>query len=337
MRLEDFDYHLPERLIAQEPLEDRAASRLLHLARGTGEVQHRNFREVPDLLREGDVLVMNDTRVTALRLMGHKPTGAEVEALLLEDAPEPYAFIALMRPGKRLQPGSQVEFAEGLVATVLEDLGDGKKKIRFEPIPDFHVRLQQFGKVPLPPYIGKDLDAPERYQTVYAATGGSSAAPTAGLHFTHEILQTLEARGVRLAKVTLDVGIDTFRPVMVENIADHKMHGERCRVSEETAETVNSAAGRVIAVGTTSVRTLETHAVGPRRVAPGETISHLFITPGYEWKIVHGMFTNFHLPKTTMMMMISALVSKEQLMEAYAQAVEREYRFLSFGDSMLIL
>lgn len=336
MTLDAFDYHLPEELIAQEPLADRAGSRLLVLEKGSGRVRHQAFRDVVELLRPGDTLVMNDTRVTALRLMGHKTTGAEVEALLLNDAPEPFAFVALMRPGKRLQPGSRVEFAEGLVATVLNDLGEGRKTLQFDPAPDFHEKLKTFGKVPLPPYIGKELHEPERYQTVYAQTGGSSAAPTAGLHFTQEILAALAEKGVDLAWVTLDVGLDTFRPVQVDNIADHKMHGERCAISEETAEKVNGSKGRVIAVGTTSVRTLETHAVGRKRVLAGEKISELFIYPGYEWKVVDAMFTNFHMPKTTMLLMLSALTGGEALMAAYAEAVRERYRFLSFGDSMFI-
>lgn len=333
-RLSDYDYDLPEELIAQTPLPDRSASRLLHLS--TGSVTHRTFRDVVGLLHEGDLLVMNDTRVSAVRLLGEKSTGAAVEALLL-DSPAPYLYRALMKPGRRLQPGSQLSFGDGLDAVVVRDLGEGQKEIRFEPQSDFSERLEARGTVPLPPYIHEKLEDKERYQTVYATYQGSAAAPTAGLHFTHEILAALSAKGVQMAKVTLHVSLDTFRPVQVEDPRDHRMHGERCVMSPETASAVSNSQGRIIAVGTTSVRTLESFAVGKRQVEPGEKNSNLFIYPGFDWKVVEGMFTNFHMPKTTMMMMISALAGRDAVMSAYAEAVQERYRFLSFGDSMLIL
>ena len=334
-RLSDYDYSLPERLIAQTPLEDRAASRLLVLPRAGGPVAHRTFADVPSLLREGDLLVMNDTRVSALRLRGHKPTGAEVEALLLSEE-SPGTFVALMRPGKRLRTGARV-LLDGLTATVEAELPDGQRRLRFDPHPALSDRLREIGTVPLPPYIHAALADPERYQTVIARAPGSAAAPTAALHFTPALLGTLRGQGVEIATVTLSIGLDTFRPVESETLDDHRMHGEVCEVPPETAEAVGRCRGRVIAVGTTSVRTLETFAEGPRRLATGRRTSRLFVRPGYEWRIVDGMFTNFHLPKTTMLMMLSALVDRERLLAAYAEAIHEGYRFLSFGDSMLVL
>ncbi len=335
-RLSDYDYDLPEELIAQTPIKVRSGSRLLHLDRSTGAIVHRQFREVTDLLREGDLLVMNDTRVSALRLLGLKSTGAAVEALLL-DSPAPYLYHALMKPGRRLQVGSLIEFGEGLVATVERDLGDGQKEIRFQVIDDFSAKLNAVGSVPLPPYIHEKLLDSERYQTVYAKYQGSAAAPTAGLHFTPEILGALQTKGVNTAKVTLHVSLDTFRPVQTDNPTEHVMHGERCTLPPETAVAIEQCKGRIIAVGTTSVRTLESFAVGARRVEPGEKSSALFIYSGYEWRVVDGMFTNFHMPRTTMLLMISALAGKEAVRQAYREAVSERYRFLSFGDSMLIV
>ena len=334
-RLSDYDYDLPERLIAQTPLEDRAASRLLVLPKVGGPVEHRHFSEVPSLLQGGDLLVLNDTRVTALRLQGRKPTGAAVEALLLGE-PSPGTFIALMRPGKRLRTGARVEF-EDLRATVEAELPDGQRRLAFDPDPSLASRLREIGTVPLPPYIHAALADPERYQTVVARTPGSAAAPTAALHFTPALLTALRAKGVETATVTLSVGLDTFRPVESEDLDGHSMHGEVCEVPPETAEAVARCQGRIVAVGTTSVRTLETFAEAPRRLATGRRTSRLFIRPGYEWQVVDGMFTNFHLPRTTMLMMLSALVGRRRLFEAYEEAVREEYRFLSFGDSMLVL
>lgn len=335
-RITDYAYELPEELIAQTPLEDRAASRLLHLDRPTGQVVHRQFRECVDLLREGDLLVVNDTRVSAVRLFGQKSTGAVVEALLLrEEAAGEYE--ALLRPGRRLKPGTVIEFPGGLVATVTEERAEGRKVLRFESMADLKDRLAEHGLAPLPPYIHTQLSNRERYQTVYGQHAGSAAAPTAGLHFTPEILSALAEKGVDLARVTLHVGLDTFRPVTEEDPANHPIHGEVCGISQETAEKVSQNRGRIIAVGTTSVRTLETRATGPRQVMPGEQVSKLFIRPGYTFKVVDGMFTNFHMPQTTMLMMLSAMAGRESIMTAYAEAVRERYRFLSFGDSMLIL
>ena len=334
-RLSDYDYLLPESLIAQTPLDDRSASRLLHLPLDGGPVRHRLFTDVPEILREGDLLVLNDTRVSALRLRGRKPTGAEVEALLLSE-PTSGTFVALMRPGKRLRTGARVLF-DDLQATIEAELPDGMRRLRFDPHPMLSTRLHEIGTVPLPPYIHTALPDAERYQTVIAHVPGSAAAPTAALHFTPELLGALQARGVEIATVTLSVGLDTFRPVEKEDLAGHVMHGEVCEVSPETADAVARCRGRIVAVGTTSVRTLETFAVGPRRLATGRRDSKLFIRPGFEWRIVDGMFTNFHLPKTTMLMMLSAMVGRDRLFAAYAEAVEARYRFLSFGDSMLLL
>ncbi len=333
-RLSDYDYSLPEALIAQVPLEDRTASRLLHLQRESGQVQHRAFTDVVDILTPGDLLILNDTRVSALRLEGRKLTGGNVEALLLSGGPTDY--VALLRPGKRLKPGTRIEFGD-LQAEVMADLEDGMKALRFDFVDHLLDRLTAIGHTPLPPYIHAILKDSERYQTVYGAHPGSAAAPTAGLHFTEEILAALRTKGVNLGYVTLHVGIDTFRPVQVEDLEQHVMHGETCVVPEETAKLVSQCTGRIIAVGTTAVRTLESFAESSRKVRSGEMLSRLFIRPGYRFKVVDGMFTNFHLPKTTMMMMISALAGRDRVLAAYEAAVQEEYRFLSFGDSMLIL
>lgn len=334
-RLSDYDYVLPESLIAQTPLEDRSASRLLHLDKRSGAVAHRRFADVIDLLEPADVLVLNDTRVSALRLKGRKQTGGAVEALLLHPL-NATTFEALLKPGRRLTTGSRIKFDDGLEATVLAGDEDGVRTIQFDPVSDFATRLARNGTVPLPPYIHEPLADSERYQTVYASHIGSAAAPTAGLHFTEDILERLTAKGVAIAKVTLHVSLDTFRPVQVEDLAEHVMHGERCIISPETAEAVNRRTGRLIAVGTTSVRTLETFATTNRQIEFGERDSKLFIRPGYEWKVVDAMFTNFHLPRTTMLAMISALAGRDAIFQAYREAIELQYRFLSFGDSMFI-
>lgn len=335
-QLSDYDYQLPEELIAQTPLEDRSSSRLLHLDRASGGIQDRTFRDVLDILNPDDLLVWNNTRVTALRLFGQKPTGGAVEALLLQEL-SPGSFTALLKPGKRLRPGAKIEFAGGLVAEVIRELDEPIKEIRFEPVASLNERLREFGLVPLPPYIHESLADPERYQTVYARSGGSAAAPTAGLHFTPDLIEEIRLKGVQMAHVTLDVSLDTFRPVMVENLDEHRMHGEVCRVPEETAQKVSECKGRVIAVGTTTARTLESFAIGEGNLDAGEKRTSIFIRPGYDWQIVNGMFTNFHMPKTTMLMMISALAGRQNIVRAYAHAVQHRYRFLSFGDSMLIL
>ncbi len=328
--LSDYDYHLPVESIAQAPLADRAASKLLVLDKHTGEVSHHVFRECVELLRPGDLLVMNDTRVTARRLFGERPSGGKVEALLLREI-EPLVWEALVKPGKRLRIGSEITFPDALLASVTDVHDDGRRTLRFNADPS------NAGAVPLPPYITRLLADAERYQTVYAREGGSAAAPTAGLHFSPEILTALQAKGVNIAYVTLDVGLDTFRPVQAERLEEHQMHGERCSIPVETAIAIQNAKGRVIAVGTTTVRTLESRAVGLRQVDPGEMTTKIFIRPGYEFKIVDGMFTNFHMPRTTMLMMLSAMAGRENVLRSYASALAEGYRFLSFGDSMLIL
>jgi S-adenosylmethionine:tRNA ribosyltransferase-isomerase len=335
-RLTDYDYTLPEDLIAQTPLADRSASRLLHLDRAGGGVTHRRFAEVPHLLRAGDLLVVNDTRVDAMRLFGRKPTGGEVEALLLHRTGE-RTYEALLRPGRRLPVGSRIEFGEGVTATVVEERSEGRKVVEFAGDRDWRSRLGSLALAPLPPYIHEPLGDRERYQTVYAAHEGSAAAPTAGLHFTSEILDALRSQGIEVATVTLHVGLDTFRPVSTEDPAQHPIHGEWCAISEETALKIAGASGRIIAVGTTSVRTLESFAIGPRQVEAGVQVSSRYIRPGYEFRVVDGMFTNFHMPRTTMLMMLSAMAGREAVMNAYSEAIRERYRFLSFGDSMLII
>lgn len=280
--------------------------------------------------------MVNNTRVSALRLFGNKTTGGSVEALLLRRT-EGLTFDALLKPGRRLPVGAEIHFSDGLSAVVLEELREGQKRLEFRAVHDFEARLAVQGLAPLPPYIHKPLSDRERYQTVYGSASGSAAAPTAGLHFTDHILEELCGKGVQIANVTLHVGLDTFRPVQVDNPADHPIHGETCEVSEETADRVANCEGRIIAVGTTSVRTLETFAIGQRRLEAGRRVSKLYIRPGFAFQIIDGMFTNFHMPRTTMMMMISALAGREVIMNSYAQAVREQYRFLSFGDSMLIL
>jgi S-adenosylmethionine:tRNA ribosyltransferase-isomerase len=334
-RLSDYDYALPQAAIAQTPLSDRSASRLLWLRRD-GTIEHRAFREVTEILNPGDLLIVNDTRVSALRLFGHKRTGAAVELLLLRDLGGG-AFETLAKPGNRLQPGAEVVFERGLWCRFEESLGEGRKRVQFYSESPIGEVLAGQGLTPLPPYIHERLLDQERYQTVYNKAPGSSAAPTAGLHFTSQILSSLESRGVRVARVTLDVGLDTFRPVKTDNLDDHAMHGERCSVPEETVEAVAKCEGRVIAVGTTAVRTLESFAVGPRSLIQGEKVTSIFIRPGYKFNIIDGMFTNFHMPRTTMLIMLSALVDREALLAAYREALTQGYRFLSFGDSMLIL
>lgn len=335
-RLSDYDYELPEDLIAQVPLEDRSSSRLLVVPRRGGPVEHRSFGDVASILREGDLLIVNDTRVTALRLHGHKESGGAVEALLLRET-SPLTFEAMLKPGKRLRTGAAIHFPNALRATVLPGFEGPVRAIRFDPAPDLHAKLASIGQTPLPPYIHAKLGDPERYQTVYAQTGGSAAAPTAGLHFTPQLLNQLRNLGVAVARVTLDVSLDTFRPVEAENLDDHVMHGETVHLPPETADAIASAQGRIVAVGTTVVRTLESFAAGPRCVDSGTKQTRLFIRPGYTFQIVDGMFTNFHLPRTTMLTMISAFTGRERILATYAEAIAHRYRFLSFGDSMLII
>ena len=349
VRLSDFDYELPEDLIAQTPLPNRAASRLLHLDLATNEVKHRQFREVVDMLQPGDVLVLNNTRVNAWRFKGHKPTGAEVEILALKEI-APGVFESLVKPAKRLKPGAIFNLAQGITGTVLEGGDDPIRIVKLEsPDGNLNEKLAQIGEMPLPPYITEKIDDSERYQTVFSESNGSAAAPTAGLHFTEDILAALVQKGIKTAYLTLHVGIDTFRPIQVDDVTTHQMHGEVCEITPEAANIINSAIesrqtadgkwqmSRIIAVGTTAVRTLETFANKDGKVEPGRKTSRLFITPGFKFQVVDGMFTNFHFPRTTMLLMISALSNRESILRAYAQAVEERYRFLSFGDSMLLL
>ncbi|CAN5518134.1 tRNA preQ1(34) S-adenosylmethionine ribosyltransferase-isomerase QueA [soil metagenome] len=335
-RLSDYDYFLPDELIAQTPLAVRDESRLLVLDRRSGGVRHGAFVDVLEILKPGDLLILNDTRVSGVRLFGHRPTGGSVELLLLEEVAVG-RFRAMAKPAKKLPPGEVISFEDLPSAVVIEDLGDGQKLVEFSDSVGLVEKLDAFGTVPLPPYIYETLGDRERYQTVYGANRGSAAAPTAGLHFTSQILDQLRSIGVGVEFVTLHVGIDTFRPVMVDDLREHKMHGERCSISPKTADAVSRCGGRIIAVGTTTVRTLESFAMGRRLVKSGEMSTQIFIQPGFEFQIIDGMFTNFHLPKTTMLMMISALASREMVLDAYKSAIQERYRFLSFGDSMLII
>lgn len=334
MRTSEFDYELPERLIAQEPLGRRSASRLLVLRRESGAVEHRAFADLPEILSPGDLLVQNDTRVTARRVAARRPGGGAAELLLLEwDGAE---ATALARPAKRIRPGDVLD-CEGVQARVLADLGEGRRALRFEQGGAPFRGLESLGEVPLPPYVRSRLADPARYDTVYARHGGSAAAPTAGLHFDEAVLAALAERGVQTASVTLSVGLDTFRPVGTDVLEEHPIHGERCRVSEEAAAAVAGCAGRVVAVGTTACRTLESAAVAHRVLAPGERETRLFITPGFQFRCVDALLTNFHMPRTTMLGMVAALCGVGPLMAAYREAVRLEYRFLSFGDSMLVI
>lgn len=326
-RLEDLDFDLPERLIAQTPLDDRAGSRLFVLPRDGSPFRHAMFRDVPTVLRPGDLLVVNDSRVDAVRIHGRRATGGEVEALLTEER-SPNVWEALLKPAKRVKLGETLDFG-GTPGRLVEIDGDRR-------VLDFPEGLPPNGETPLPPYIHEKLDDAERYQTVFARAAGSAAAPTAGLHFTPEIVSALEANGIGVATVTLHVGIDTFRPLTTGVLAEHRMHGERAEIPPETAALVETAEGRIVAVGTTAVRTLEGMADGPRRLRVGRERIEPFIRPGWRWNVVDGMFTNFHLPRTTMLAMLAALVGADRLREAYAEAIREEYRWASFGDSMLI-
>lgn len=341
MQKSDFYFNLPPALIAQEPSSPRDAARLLCMDRRTGALSHRIFRELPQLLHPGDLLVVNNSRVLPARLIGHKePTGAACELLLLRQI-QGDVWECLARPGKRLQNGTRVVFGDGtLTAEIEQTQEDGNKLARFfYNTATFYEKLDEFGKMPLPPYIQKQLEDPSQYQTVYAKELGSAAAPTAGLHFTETLLHTLRDAGIGLAEVTLHVGLGTFRPVKEDDILDHKMHSEQFSISEETARRIcetKSSGHRVIAVGTTSCRTLEAVAsqYGTVRAASGET--DIFIYPGYSFKAIDGLITNFHLPESTLIMLVAALGGYENTMRAYRTAVEEQYRFYSFGDAMFI-
>jgi len=340
MDVSAFDYKLPEELIAQDPILDRSSSRLLILDRQTGGIRHRIFREVTGELKQGDCLVINNTKVIPARLFGVKAdTGAAIEILLLRRH-EDDVWEALAKPGKKARPGAELLFGDGLLkGTVTEVAEDGNRKIRFSYQGIFEEILDQLGQMPLPPYITHHLEDKTRYQTVYARYDGSAAAPTAGLHFTRELLVAIREQGVDIAEVTLHVGLGTFRPVKVDTVEDHHMHSEFYTVDREAAEKINRAkqsGGRVIAVGTTSCRTLESVASEDGRMKEGSGWTDIFIYPGYPFKIVDALITNFHLPKSTLMMLVSALAGRDHIMAAYEEAVKEQYRFFSFGDAMLI-
>lgn len=340
MKAADFDYTLPEELIAQEPVEPRDHSRLLVLDRESGRTEHLIFKDCIKFFRPGDILVVNNTRVIPARLFGVKEgTGARIEVLLLKRLDRD-CWEALVRPGKRVPCGTRVNFGDGrLLAEAVDTTPTGGRVFRFEYDGIFEEVLDRLGQMPLPPYITKELADKERYQTVYAKTPGSAAAPTAGLHFTPELLAAIREKGVQIAEVMLHVGLGTFRPVQVEDIMEHRMHAEYYEVSLETAAAVNqarSAGGRIVAVGTTSARTLETAVLPDGTVQAGGGWTEIFIYPGYSFKAVDMLLTNFHLPKSTLLMLVSALAGRDKVLAAYNEAVERRYRFFSFGDAMLI-
>ena len=340
MKTHDFWYDLPEELIAQTPLENRDTSRLLVLDRELGSVKHQHFYDVIDYLQPGDCLVMNDSRVLPARLLGHRPTGGAVEVLLLRDLGNK-RWECLCKPGKKMQVGNEVIFGNGELTAVVTDVQeDGNRVVEFIYRGIFLEVLERLGKMPLPPYIKAELADQERYQTVYSKAVGSAAAPTAGLHFTNELLQRIRDKGVKTAFVTLHVGLGTFRPVKAEEISDHHMHSELCMIGEETAQILNetkAAGGRIICVGTTSCRTLESLVNEDGSFTAGSKWTEIFIYPGYEFKAMQGLITNFHLPESTLVMLVSAFAGRENVLGAYEEAVKEKYRFFSFGDAMAIL
>ena len=340
MKKTDFYFDLPEELIAQTPLQKRDASRLLHLDKVTGEIEHRHFYELPEYLHAGDCLVLNDTRVLPARLLGCRSSGGSVELVLLRDLGEG-RWECLSRPGRKTKPGTELQFGDGELTATVEAVAEGGNRIvQFHYDGIFLEVLERLGKMPLPPYIKKELQDAERYQTVYSRELGSAAAPTAGLHFTTELLKEIEMKGVKICYVTLHVGLGTFRPVKEDEIEDHEMHSEFCIVSPETAETVNTVkknGGRVIAVGTTSCRTLESFTDDDGTLKAGSRWTDIFIYPGYRFKCIDALITNFHLPESTLIMLVSALAGRENILNAYETAVKERYRFFSFGDAMLIL
>lgn len=345
MNINEFDYHLPQELIAQKPADRRDGSRLMAVHRDSGKVEHRHFYDILEYLNSGDCLVLNNSKVLPARLFGEKEqTGAKVEFLLIKRI-EGDVWETMVRPGKRLKPGDTVAFSPSFKAEIVDYGQDGTRLARFRYEGIFMERLEELGKMPLPPYIERTSDAEdsERYQTVYCKEEGSVAAPTAGLHFTEELLEQAEKKGVQIAYVTLHVGIGTFRPVKCENIEDHQMHFEEYEVTRETADRINRvkrAGGRIISVGTTSTRTLESAAVlkdGRYEVRAGSGSTGIFIYPGYEFKMIDSLITNFHLPKSTLLMLISAFYDREKILEIYDIAVQEKYRFFSYGDAMLIL
>ena len=339
MRKSDFYFDLPEELIAQTPLERRDSSRLLHLDKVTGELEHRHFYDLLDYLREGDCMIFNDSRVLPARLIGARPTGGSVELVLLRDLGEG-RWECLSRPGRKTKPGTELLFGNGELKATVEQVAEGGNRIvRFDYEGIFLEVLERLGKMPLPPYIKEELQDSERYQTVYSREIGSAAAPTAGLHFTKELMDKIAAKGVKLCYVTLHVGLGTFRPVKAEEIEDHEMHSEFCVIPEETARIVSETkkqGGRVIAVGTTSCRTLESFAREDGSLPAASGWTNIFIYPGYTFKCVDALVTNFHLPESTLIMLVSALAGREHVLHAYEEAVKERYRFFSFGDAMFI-
>lgn len=341
MNVKDYDYDLPEELIAQDPLEDRSSSRLMVLDRQTGDVEHRHFTDILEYLHPGDCLVINNTKVIPARLFGVKEdTQAKIEVLLLKRK-ENDIWETLVKPGKKAKPGTKLVFGDGLLtAEVVDVVEEGNRLIQFHYDGIFEEILDQLGQMPLPPYITHQLKDKNRYQTVYAKYDGSAAAPTAGLHFTKELLQKVKDMGVDIAEVTLHVGLGTFRPVKVENVLDHHMHSEFYMVSQEAADKINRAkesGHRVIAVGTTSTRTLEAAADENGRLYETSGWTEIFIYPGYQFKVIDALITNFHLPQSTLVMLVSALAGREHVLHAYETAVKEKYRFFSFGDAMLII
>ena len=341
LKKSDFYFDLPQELIAQDPLSDRSSSRLLKLNKETGEIEHHVFKEVIDFLKEGDCLVLNDTKVIPARLYATKEdTGATIEVLLLKRR-ENDVWETLVKPGKKARPGARLVFGDGLLrAEVTDVLEEGNRLIRFEYDGIFEEILDQLGEMPLPPYITHKLEDKTRYQTVYAKYEGSAAAPTAGLHFTPQLLKAVEEKGVKIAYVTLHVGLGTFRPVKEDNVLNHHMHSEFYQVSEEAAETINAtkkAGGRVICVGTTSCRKIESASDENGVLHAGCDNTEIFIYPGYQFKMLDGLITNFHLPESTLIMLVSALAGREHVLQAYETAVKEKYRFFSFGDAMILL
>ena len=340
MKTHDFWYELPDELIAQTPLEKRDTSRLLVMDRNTGEVKHQHFYDIIDYLNPGDCLVMNDSRVLPARLLGHRPSGGAVELLLLRDLGDK-SWECLAKPGRKLQAGQEIIFGNGeLTATVTSVQDDGNRIVQFHYEGIFLEVLEQLGKMPLPPYIKAELQDQERYQTVYSKNVGSAAAPTAGLHFTNELLERIREKGVKTAFVTLHVGLGTFRPVKAEEITEHHMHSELCMIGADTAQILNETrkdGGRIICVGTTSCRTLESLVNEDGSFEEKSKWTEIFIYPGYTFKAMDGLITNFHLPESTLVMLVSAFAGRDHVLAAYKEAVEERYRFFSFGDAMTIL
>lgn len=340
MKVSDFDYNLPKELIAQKAIEPRDASRLLILERKTKKITHRHFRDIVDYLYPGDVLVLNQTKVIPARLFGHKvPTGGRVEILLLKPVKE-NTWEALVRPGKRVHAGDVIDIANGGLRAQVIDYTEGGRLLQFQSAQNFDVLLQKLGQIPLPPYIKEKIEDPSRYQTVYASASGSVAAPTAGLHFTEELLEEIRKKGVRVTSLILHVGVGTFRPVKAEKVEEHHMHKEYYEVSQAAAQIINETrqkGGRVVAVGTTVVRTLESVADENGIIYPGQGETELFIYPGYKFKAIDALLTNFHLPRSTLLMLVSAFTGIENIKTAYEEAIRQRYRFYSFGDAMFII